>query len=83
MQRGNMMFFAIVDGKHVFGGGSSMQLWDVSESESSRSAKYTGHPVSSNLLDLLSICCSHLLSTLLESEVLIQKLYACFPCRST
>ncbi|EFJ48186.1 hypothetical protein VOLCADRAFT_104876 [Volvox carteri f. nagariensis] len=32
----------IADGKHVFGGGSSMQLWDVSES--SRSAKYTGHP---------------------------------------
>ncbi|GLI64508.1 hypothetical protein VaNZ11_007772 [Volvox africanus] len=30
------------DGKHVFGGGSSMQLWDVAES--SRMAKYTGHP---------------------------------------
>ncbi|GLC46652.1 hypothetical protein PLESTB_001550400 [Pleodorina starrii] len=30
------------DGKHVFGGGSSMQLWDMADQ--SRAAKYTGHP---------------------------------------
>ncbi|KAG2485053.1 hypothetical protein HYH03_016151 [Edaphochlamys debaryana] len=30
------------DGKHVLGGGSSMQLWEVVEQE--RAAKYTGHP---------------------------------------
>ncbi|KAG2426863.1 hypothetical protein HYH02_014716 [Chlamydomonas schloesseri] len=30
------------DGKHVFGGGSTMQLWDVTSEE--RAAKYTGHP---------------------------------------
>ncbi|GFR42926.1 hypothetical protein Agub_g3822 [Astrephomene gubernaculifera] len=30
------------DGKHVFGGGSSMQLWNVEQQE--RAAKYTGHP---------------------------------------
>ncbi|KXZ42694.1 hypothetical protein GPECTOR_124g494 [Gonium pectorale] len=30
------------DGKHVFGGGSSMQLWDLADQE--RAAKYTGHP---------------------------------------